>query len=169
MKTIFSMLALLAMSFSSAHCNAEIFTLSGVMDVFQATTNAANTGNGFGEIFGTYDDVSKEIEYTATWQDLTSDVTNMHFHVGAIGVAGGVDLAVLGPWSSPQVGSATLDAGQEANLLGGLWYLNVHTTDFGGGEIRGQVSVTAVPEPGSAAICALAMFGMCVRRRRSTT
>jgi len=29
--------------------------------------------------------------------------------------------------------------------MAGLWYLNLHTTAFGGGEIRGQVSVASPP------------------------
>ena len=38
--------------------------------------------------------------------------------------------------------SATLTAGQEADLLAGLMYVNVHNTSFPGGEIRGQLTTT---------------------------
>lgn len=113
-------------------------------------------------------DVSKELNYTITWQDLTSAVTNMHFHLGAPGTSGGVELGIAGPWSSPQSGSATLNATQEANLLGGLWYVNVHTSNFTGGEIRGQVNISAVPEPAAVAFCSLAFVGLALRRRKTT-
>ena len=167
MRKFVSMLACMAMCFCASNANADMFELSGDIDTAQATTNPDDTGNGFGEIFGTYDDVTNQLDYTITWQDLTSDVNNMHFHVGAVGVAGGVELGIAGPWSSPQTGSATLSEARETNLLAGNWYLNIHTENFGGGEIRGQVVTTAVPEPSSASILILASVGFCLRRRRN--
>ena len=150
-------------------CLALTHTLSGPMDVFQATTNPANVGNGTGTISGDYDETTNTLNYTLTWQDLTSTVTNMHFHLGAPGVPGGVELGIPGPWSSPQVGSGIiLDATQETNLLAGNWYVNVHTSNFGGGEIRGQVNVTLIPEPTTLGLASLAFCGLasCYRRRR---
>jgi hypothetical protein len=41
---------------------------------------------------------------------------------------------------SPFEGSATLTEAQAADLTKGNWYLNVHTAENKGGEIRGQVS-----------------------------
>ena len=37
-------------------------------------------------------------------------------------------------------GTATVTADQITMIKGGLTYANVHTTSFGGGEIRGQLS-----------------------------
>lgn len=122
---------------------ATVFRLSGVLDPEQASTNPSNVGDGHGLISGSYDDASRTLSYRIEWADLTGSVTNMHFHVGAPGVPGGVDLGVPGPWSSPQSASGiVLNAAQEANLLAGNWYLNIHTSTFGGGEVRGQVTVT---------------------------
>jgi hypothetical protein len=54
------------------------------------------------------------------------------------------------------IGNAILSAAQEADLLAGLWYLNLHTTSFGGGEIRGQVLAAPVPSlPGPGLLVAL--------------
>ncbi len=148
----------------SAH--GVVYTLSGSMDPVQATTNPTNAGAGTGTIAGSYDDATNLLDYSITWSDLTGTVNNMHFHLGAPGVAGGVELGVPGPWSSPQVGSGiALSGAQETNLLGGLWYLNIHTTEFGGGEIRGQVGVTPVPEPTVAFLGAIGLLGLARRRR----
>ena len=155
--------------FLVGQANATMYVLSGDMDVFQALTNPDNIGSGTGTIAGDYDDVTNSLNYTITWMDLTSDVNNMHFHVAPVGVSGGVDLGIPSPWSSPQVGSATLTDTQETNLLSGNWYVNVHTLDFPGGEIRGQVIVNPVPIPAAAWLFGsglIALFGI-ARRKQS--
>lgn len=50
------------------------------------------------------------------------------------------------------------------DLLAGEFYLNIHSGDFTGGELRG--SLTAIPEPSSASLAALAFAGLIARRRR---
>ena len=143
--------------------DATVFTLSGDMDVFQATTNPTDTGNGIGSIVGDYDDETNLLNYSIEWSDLTSPVSNMHFHVGAPGVPGGVDLGIPGPWTSPQVGTnILLSDSRETNLLAGNWYVNVHTQNFGSGEIRGQV---LIPEPATLSLVVLGAMGMVTRRR----
>jgi len=153
-----------------ASSHGALYLLSGTMDPLQAGTNGGfggGTGSGAGTIEGTFDDESNELSYTISWANLTSLVTNMHFHVGAPGVSGGVALGVPGPWASPQ--SATgivLDATQESQLLGGDWYVNIHTGDFSGGEIRGQVGVAEIPEPGGAVLALAGLSLAALRRRR---
>ncbi len=167
--------AALALAITSS--NATMYTLSGSMDALQAGTNGgfgsfdagvAGAGNGTGTIMGTYDDVTNLISYTLTWKDLTSAVTNAHFHRGAPGVGGGVDLGIPAPWTSPysQSDVAVTDAG-ETNLLAGNWYVNIHTTNFRGGEIRGQVKVDRVPDSGATAVLGLlSLLGLVGLRRK---
>lgn len=63
-------------------------------------------------------------------------------------------------------GSYTVEQ-QIADLNNGRWYINIHSLpNFGGGEIRGQL--TPVPEPGAMALGALGMgLGLMLWRRRS--
>ena len=78
---------------------------------------------------------------TLSWH-ITHDVagaTAAHFHgPAAPGVNAGVQVNV-GP-ASPNIGSQVLTAQQESDLLAGLWYLNIHSGTFPGGEIRAQLS-----------------------------
>jgi len=58
-------------------------------------------------------------------------------------------------------------AQQLSQLDSGLWYVNIHSQTFGGGEIRGQI--LPVPEPSTLALIALSIGagGWYIRRRRS--
>ncbi|MHA6248130.1 CHRD domain-containing protein [Pontibacter sp. CAU 1760] len=105
--------------------------LSGENEV--SPTNSLATGN----IYAIYDKVTKNLTYNIAYTGLVP--TAMHFHKAAAGTNGGVEKEVAGPYSSGMTGTVTLDATQEANLLQGLWYLNVHTAAFAGGEIRAQL------------------------------
>lgn len=114
---------------------------------FNATINAAQEvpptgtgGTGTGTV--TYNDVSGILGWTVTWSGLTGAATLMHFHgPAAIGVNAGVqvDIGAISGLTSPSTGSVAISAAQGAQLLAGLWYINIHTALNGGGEIRGQV------------------------------
>jgi hypothetical protein len=156
-------LALLGLSVTSA--NAALYVLSGNMDVFQATTNPANVGMGTGTISGDYDDVTNVLNYSIEWMDLSSQITTMHFHLGSAGTSGGVVLSIPGPWASPQLGGdIVLNHSSEIGLLADNWYVNVHTLNFGGGEIRGQVMAnlppSAVPVPAAIWLFGTALIGL---------
>jgi CHRD domain len=68
----------------------------------------------------------------------------MHFHGPAATTANaGVQIGITG-FPMRTTGSHTgttvaLTPEQEADLLGGRWYFNLHTTNFPGGELRGQL------------------------------
>ena len=57
----------------------------------------------------------------------------------APGANAGVALLIGNNPTSPAKGSATLDDAKAADLMGGRWYVNIHTAANRGGEIRGQV------------------------------
>ena len=125
-----------------------------------ATRVPQSPGTGQGHVV--YNDVTNQIQWSVTYQNLLGSVTNAHFHGPA---APGVDAGVVIPHqglASPQTGTATLTAGQETELLAGLWYWNIHTSFDPSGEIRGQV----VPEPTTLTLLACGAAGLLMRRRK---
>ncbi len=102
-----------------------------------------------GAVIVTYNMATRLLELNGNYQGLTSAVTASHIHSPA---AAGVNANVLvsltntaGTSGGLNV-STTLTALQEADLLGGLMYVNVHNANFPGGEIRGQLSTTTSGE-----------------------
>ena len=104
----------------------------------------ANTSPGTGTLEATYDSDSNVLNYTVTYSGLTGDPTAAHFHgPAAPGENAPPAVPVEGSLASPISGTATLTDAQEAELLGGQWYFNVHTAQYPDGELRGQVLQSA--------------------------
>jgi CHRD domain/PEP-CTERM motif len=74
----------------------------------------------------------------------------------------GVGGTFSGIWNLPEGNGTTLSA-QLDNILSGRSYINFHTTQYTGGEIRGNIVPT--PEPGSLMLLALGIAGVAARRR----
>ena len=53
-----------------------------------------------------------------------------------------------------------------AGIMDGRAYLNIHTSAFPGGEVRGFLQLQAVPEPGTLALMSLALASLIMLRRR---
>jgi len=93
----------------------------------------------------TFDTDTNNFGWDISWSGLSANITAAHFHGPALpnqnaGVQVGINTA-----SNPTNGSANLTAPQAADLLSGLWYINLHTASFPAGEIRGQVNVVPLP------------------------
>lgn len=91
----------------------------------------------------TYDPATRVLSWSVTYSGLSSDVTMAHFHMGAEGKNGKpvIWLTKMGaPVSSPITGQAKLTPAQAREFRAGDWYINVHTKDHAGGELRGQVT-----------------------------
>ncbi len=111
--------------------------LSGSEEVPPVTTNASGRA-----VLSLTADTS-----TLFWRVLVDDITNItasHIHEGAPGENGPVIFPLFdgtGPFGpdDPISGSFTLTADQLFTLMAGNYYVNVHTTQNPGGEIRGQI------------------------------
>jgi len=67
-----------------------------------------------------------------------------------------------------QGGQAQAEATLVAGMLNGMTYLNIHTVNIPGGEIRGFLTPAAVPEPYSIALIGSGLLSMIlIVRRRS--
>lgn len=87
------------------------------------------------------DRTTQQLNWTITFKDLTSNAVAAHIHGPQTpgGNAGVIfDLAPNGT-KSPLVGSVVLNDGELEYLLTGRLYVNVHTTKYPAGELRGQV------------------------------
>jgi len=122
---------------SAGPVKAEVVNLKATMNAGSAVP--PNSSKGTGTLTATYDTTSKKLSWKGSYSDLTGPATAAHFHTGAAGESGPVAVPIT-PNTSPFEGSATLTDAQAADLLGGKWYVNVHTAANKGGEIRGQVT-----------------------------
>jgi len=134
--------AALLLAFSPVPARAQAFRalLNGGQEVPPVTTTA------FGVADMTFDGV--DLCYTIIFShDLTSPETAAHFHAPA---APGANAAVRfpispapSPFGTPKTGCVVGPVTPEDidNLVGGLTYINVHTSMNPGGEIRGQVQL----------------------------
>jgi hypothetical protein len=77
--------------------------------------------------------------------------------------ATGVGGTITGRWDPPE-GNGTTLAAQLNNLLTVHTYVNFHTMQFGGGEVRGMIMV--IPEPSTVMLLAIGAMGMLPRRTR---
>jgi len=109
------------------------FVLSGSNHVPPVATSATGT------VTGTYDTSTKTLSFTLTYTGMTP--TAGHIHKGAVGTTGPVALPFLGSLTSPYAYSIVLTASQEADLFATNYYVNLHSSAFPSGELRGQISV----------------------------
>jgi len=130
----------------SFKANATNYPISGTYSGSQEVP--ANSSTATGTITGVYNDFTNTIFYTISFSGLSSNTTVAHFHgPAAAGAGAGVMIDhtgfPTGVTSGTYSASNVLTDAQEASLLAGLVYSNIHTTNFAAGEIRAQIVVGA--------------------------
>lgn len=185
MKKILLVVGLMALV---THAQASIieFDLRGTAGAGLLAGNEPGslTGGSGGEVGAgiTYDDIANLLTLNVGWgssqgfSDLSSVANNSHIHgpTASINGAGftqtaGVLFNLARSSSAVTGGTFTgapilLSAAQETDLLNGKWYINLHTANNGGGEIRGFL--VPVPEPSVVVLGALGVGALLLRLRR---
>ena len=113
---------------------------------FRASLSAAaevpaNASTATGTAEASFDKASSVLKWRVVYSGLTGPATAGHIHGPAMP---GANAGVVVPFpsvASPAEGSATLTPAQVADLMAGKWYVNIHTAQNPGGEIRGQMMV----------------------------
>ncbi len=125
---------------------AKSFT--GYLNGAQEVPVNASTAKGFGRVTlnEAETSITVSVSYGSAAAPLSSNVISGHIHgPAAPGVNAPVlfDLAPAGGAAFGSVSNVTfsITPAQVANLKAGLFYFNIHTVNFPGGEIRGQILV----------------------------
>lgn len=103
-----------------------------------------------------------QLTYQLTSTGIATGIQGAHIHIGGIGVNGGVVFGLTSDFNGSSAnGTLTLTEAQQRDLMTGRYYINLHSTTYPGGEIRGQIqqasgtvfqtSITATQETGTVA------------------
>ena len=107
-------------------------TLSGAKEATPNTSTATGTGT---LVFNTTTKI-----FTLTVTHTLASPTAGHIHKGAVGTSGPVVFPFSSLVSPLTYTSVALTIEQEADLNAGLYYVNLHSAAFPGGEIRGNLT-----------------------------
>ncbi len=168
---------------------AATISASAVLSGSSENPPTGSPGTGFASVI--YDSTAHTLFVDVVFSGLGSGTTASHIHCCALpsanapvattvptfpgfplGVTSGtyihtLDLTMSSSFNPSFVTANGSVAGAEAALAAGLangsTYLNIHTTQFPAGEIRGQL----VPEPATGVLMFLVAFGCAALRRRT--
>ncbi len=135
-----SMAVLCACALSHAQVLNFNLTLDGSQEVPPVDTQATGLGTA------TLDLSTNLFSWNFSYQNLSANETASHFHAAApLCQSAGVVIAL--PSGSPKIGSQVVTSQQRDQIIQGLWYVNVHTANHPGGEIRAQVEPAPLDDP----------------------
>jgi hypothetical protein len=148
-------------NFPGGEIRGQIVGLVCDLDGLQEVPPTPSNGQGVG-LFN-LDPGTGQLSYYIIYGGLSSAEIGAHIHgTGRHGVNAGVVHNL--PAGSPKAGAWNYPSGSEKEIVDGLYYVNIHSVNFPGGEIRGQIvswvdPLNALqevpPNPSPAAGCAL--------------
>lgn len=127
---------LLAVPCFAIAAHAEVHTFFVRLDGQQQVPPSATGASGFGHLV--LDTTAHTLSFDLAYGGLVGTETMAHVHGFAAPGANAGILYTL-PTGSPKIGSVVTTPADEASIVAGLAYVNVHTTTFPSGEIRGQI------------------------------
>lgn len=127
----------------SVGLKAAELSFGAAIDGIQSGTGSAAAGSATVVL----DTDTNTIDLAINISNLRNDLTASHIHVGATGETGGVivgigDMSgytVIGDFYVLEISDIAFPSENLGDLLSGSTYLNFHTTQFGSGEVRGQL------------------------------
>jgi hypothetical protein len=166
----FNLTLILAIFTLAGTAAAQTFSGQFPIDAGQPVPPNGSGATGTGMV--TLNTTTNTLSWNIVFGGLGSPETAAHFHGPApAGANAGIQVPLgIG---SPKVGSTVVTPGDAADILAGLWYVNIHSNTFPAGEIRGQVllagPVPALPLPALITLGAfvLGAGGYLVRKRRN--
>ncbi len=147
---LFAGFAGLALLTTALPAQATSFSYGIVSTLNGAQQVPPNNSMATGAAKASYDKSTNQLAVTITVAGVTtSQLAASHIHLGAAGTSGGilVDLGTAG-WANTASGmtlstAVSIPEANEIDLHDGNTYFNLHTTTYTGGEIRGQIVVSA--------------------------
>lgn len=122
--------------------SAKAETFFAYLSSAQEVPTNASTATGYARVF--LNESAGTISFTVVFNGLSSNQTASHIHApAAIGANAGVaiNFGAVGGTSGTITGSGAITPTQIAQLRAHQGYVNVHSANFAGGEIRGQLGV----------------------------
>ena len=126
--------------------------------------------DGMGTSTVTLNSDSGQVSFTINVSNITLPAAAAHIHEGTRGVAGGVVAPLTAPDANGSAsGSAAVDAALMQRMMNNPagFYVNVHTSDFPGGAVRGQLAAaggagasTMLPATGASDGVTTLIFGL---------
>lgn len=192
MKPVAALLAIVAFGLLAAPASAATIVYTTVHSGANENPPNASTGTGTGTV--TVDTTAQTLRFQAAWSGLTSNTIDLHLHCCApstanAGVAIGfgaflpavpanngsvdqtVDLTMAGVYNAAFLAAngGTASGAMMALLMGlanGLGYQNIHSVEFPGGELRGNLSeLNPIPLPAAAWLFLAGAGALALRRR----
>lgn len=166
------LVAMVALIVSALPAAANIWILQAVLTGDQEVP--PNGSRAVGSVSMSYNDETNMFNMAILVEGIArSDLIASHIHQGPPGVNGPIifDIGAGNQYTETPNGlmrilenAGPLPESNEEFLLSNRNYVNIHTNQFPGGEIRGQLIV--VPEPATVAVVTMGLGLLAARKRR---